>query len=189
MTWQFILYLGIALWCLAHLFKRLDPTRRKAMEERMGKAARGIVAFAIVISVALMVIGYRGADAITLYDPPAWTWHANNLMMAIAVALFGLSGSRSRARGWIRHPMLTGFLLWAIAHLLVNGDSASVVMFGCLGAWAIAEMLMINRAEPVWERFEGGTPAGDIRLLAIAAVAFAIIAAIHVWIGPSPFRT
>ena len=187
MNWYPTLFLGIALWCAAHLFRRIDPGRREEMDKRIGKAARGIVAAAILISVALMVIGFRGIDATLVYNPPEWGKHANNLLMAVAVVLFGLGSSKSRARSWMRHPMLTGFLLWAIAHLLVNGDSASLVMFGSLGVWAVVEMLVINRAEPNWVRFQDGTLVGDIRLLAISAVAFAVIAAIHIWIGPNPF--
>ncbi len=187
MTWHLTLYLGIAIWCAAHLFKRIDPVRRRVMEERMGKAARGVIATLILISVTLMIIGYRNVDAGIVYTPPEWGRYANNLLMLAAVVLFGLGSSRSRARGWLRHPMLTGFLVWAFAHLLANGDSASVALFGLLGIWAITEMLMINRAEPNWERFGGGTIAGDVRLLLVAAAAFAVIAIIHVWIGPNPF--
>ena len=187
MIWQFIMYLGIALWCAAHLFRRLAPQFRSEMEERMGRAARGMIVLAVLVSVVLMAIGYRGVDAEVLYEPPDWGRHVNNLLMLVAVLLFGAGSSKSRARGWLRHPMLTGFLLWAVAHLLVNGDSASIALFGLLGLWAIVEMLVISQAEPNWERFRGGTLAGDMRFLVISAVAFAAISAIHIWLGPSPF--
>jgi len=187
MIWPFILCLGITLWCVAHLFKRLAPKRRAAMDERMGRAARGMVATAVLVSVALMVIGYRGMDGGIVYEAPDWGRHANNTLMAVAILLFGVGSSKSRARGWIRHPMLTGFLLWAIAHMLVNGDSASIALFGSLGLWAIVEMLVIDHAEPDRKRFQGGTLAGDLRLLAISATAFAAIAALHAWLGPNPF--
>ena len=42
---------------------------------------------------------------------------------------------RAAARGWLRHPMLTGVVVWAVAHLLVNGDAASLVLFGW--PWAL----------------------------------------------------
>ena len=187
MSWDFLLYIGLALWCLAHLFKRLAPEHRAAMEKRMGKAARGSVALVIIASVVLMVIGYREAAAGHLYDTPDWGRPVNNLLMILAGVLFGLGSSKSRARSWIRHPMLTGVLLWAIAHMLVNGDSASIALFGILGLWAIAEMLVINHAEPNHDRFREGTLGGDIRLIAISAVVFTVIAAIHIWISPNPF--
>ena len=57
--------------------------------------------------------------------------------MLVAVALIGAGHSKGRARGWLRHPMLTGVVVWAVAHLLVNGDVASLVLFGWLGLWAV----------------------------------------------------
>ena len=38
----------------------------------------------------------------------------------------------------LRHPQLTGVALWGIGHLLANGESRSIILFGGLGAWAIA---------------------------------------------------
>jgi len=61
-----ILILGVALWSGAHLFKRLAPERRAAM----GDAAKGPVALALVLSIVLMVIGYRWAEPVWLWYPP-----------------------------------------------------------------------------------------------------------------------
>ena len=134
-----------------------------------------------------MVIGFRTSDFVPVYDPPAWTRHLNNLLMVVAVVLFGLGSSKSRLRGTLRHPMLLGMLTWAVAHLLVNGDQSSVILFGLLGLWAIVEMVVINRSEPAPAPFTGGSLAGDIRLAVISAVVFAVIAAIHTWLGYWPF--
>ena len=63
-----------------------------------------------------------------------------------------------------------------MAHLLVNGDRASLVMFGWLGLWAVGDMLLINAREPAWVRPEpAGRSAGDVRWVVIAAVVFAVI--------------
>ncbi len=187
MTGLIVMIVGIVLWWAAHLFKRVAPTQRAAMTERMGEAARGPFALVILISVVLMVIGYRGGEFVFVYDPPAWGPHANNLLMVFAVILLGLGNSQSRARGWLRHPMLAGFLVWCGAHLLANGDRDSVILFGLLGLWAVVSMLVINRAGPRAERFRGGTAAGDIRLLVISVALYAVIAGIHIWLGYNPF--
>ncbi|HRO10777.1 MAG TPA: NnrU family protein, partial [Amaricoccus sp.] len=91
------------------------------------------------------------------------------------------------ARTWMRHPMLTAVLIWAVAHLLVNGDRASLVLFGWLGLWAIAEMLLIGAREPAWVRPGPGTTAGTVRWVVISVVLFAVITAIHGWLGYWPF--
>ena len=83
--------------------------------------------------------------------------------------------------------MLTGVVVWAVAHLLVNGDAQSVVLFGGLAVWAVAEMLVINATAGPWVRPEPGPAKGDIRLIVIALVLYGVIAAIHTWLGYWPF--
>ena len=106
----------------------------------------------------------------------------NNLLMIVAVVLFGAGSSKSRLRGNLRHPMLTGVVVWCVAHLLVNGHLAAVILFGGMGLWALIQMRLINRAEPAPEPYAEGTLAGDIRLVIISAIVFTVIAAIHNWI-------
>ncbi|WP_316015127.1 NnrU family protein [Roseobacter sp. HKCCA0434] len=178
-----ILIFGVALWWGAHLFKRMAPDARA----QMGDRGKGLVALGLVVSIVLMIVGYRGADHVDIWFPPAWTVHINNLMMFVAIFLLGAGSSKGRARSWFRHPMLLGFLTWTIAHLLVNGDLASIVMFGGLGLWAIVSMLVINRATPDWHRPPAGAIGGDVRLVVITLVLFAVITAIHsyfVWPFP-----
>lgn len=178
-----LLILGLIIWSAVHFFKRIAPDRRAAM----GEKGKGLVAAGIGIGLVLMIVGYRMSPEIGLYYPPAWTIHINNLLMLIAVALMGAGASKGRARSLLRHPMLTGVMVWALAHLLVNGDLASLILFGGMGIWAHAEMRLINRAEPVWERPAPGPVSGDIRLFVIALVLFAVISGIHIWLGYWPF--
>lgn len=180
MIWIII---GLLLWSGAHLFKRLAPKARRGM----GDAAKGMVAAAALVAIVLMVIGYRMADPVFLWAGPDWLVHVNNLLMVVAVLLLGLGRSKSRLNGVLRHPMLTGVLLWAVAHLLVNGDTPSLVLFGGLGLWAVAEMVLINRAEPKWKKPPPGNAMGDLRLVGISAVVFVVIVLLHMWLGPRPF--
>ncbi len=182
-----VLIFGLILWWAGHLYKRTLPAQRAALTERFGDKSKGIVAVILVLSVVLMVIGYRAAEFSQVYDPPSWGRHLNNLLMLFAVALFGVGGSKSRLRAKMRHPMLTGMLVWAIAHLLANGDAASVVLFGSLAVWAVGEMVIINRAVPTYAPWQGGSPAGDVRLAVISVVLYAVIAGIHTWLGYWPF--
>ncbi len=182
-----LLLLGIFLWWAAHLFKRMAPAQRTAMAEQMGDASKGVIALALLVSLVLMVLGFRWSEWAPVYDPPSWGRHLNNLLMLIAVALFGVGNSKSRLRSKLRHPMLMGMLTWSVAHLLVNGDLSSVLLFGLLGIWAIVEMVVINRAEPIWTPWQGGSMSGDVRLGVITLVVFAVIAAIHTWLGYPPF--
>jgi uncharacterized membrane protein len=173
------LILGLVLWTAGHFFKRVMPGVRASM----GNPGKGVVAVVLILSVYLMVSGYRSVGEIYVWSPPFWAIHVTDLFMVFAVALMGLGNSKSRLRGKIRHPMLAGVRVWAGAHLLVNGDLASIVLFGGLFVWALAEVVVLNRAEPDWKPFEGGSVAGDIRLAVISIVLFAAIAGVHYWLG------
>ncbi len=178
-----ILILGVALWIAAHLFKRIAPARRAALGDR----GKGPIALALLLSVVLMVIGYRGAETIPLYTPLAGMGHLNNLAMLVAVYLYGVGGTKGTLYPRMRHPMLWGTVIWAGAHLLVNGDLAAVILFGGLGVWALVSMALINRAAP-WVPPTGGRGVkGDLMNLAGTLVLYGVIAAIHIWLGYNPF--
>ncbi len=174
---------GIFLWWAAHLFKRLFPAARA----RLGPPGKGLVALVLLLAVVLMVRGYRAMPVEPLYTPLPGMGHLNNLLMLIALFLFGAGSVKGRVAAMIRHPMLWGMVLWAIAHLLVNGDLASVILFGGLGLWAIVEMMAINLTEGPWQRPRPGPLKNDLKALAIALVLYALIAAIHIWLGYNPF--
>ena len=176
------LTLGLILWTAAHLFKRVAPDLRA----RMGTAGKGLVAVAILAALGLMIVGYRQAAFVNLWFPPAWTVHLNNLMMLAAVFVYGMSATKGRLRGTMRHPQLTAVKIWAVAHLLVNGDLASLILFGGLLAWAVLEVVVINRAE-AWVRPAPGPAKKDVLLVVITLVLYAAMTAIHAWLGVWPF--
>lgn len=180
MAW---LLLGLLLWSGAHLFKRMAPARRAGLGDR----GKGLVAVALLLAVVLMVVGYRAWDAPVVWVPAPAATHANNLLVLLAIYLFAASGMRTRAARWNRHPQLTAVTLWATAHLLVNGDAASIVLFGGLLLWALVEIAVINRAEPAWAP-PPPAPLGREAGAAFGAVAvFALVGLVHGWVGPWPF--
>ena len=187
-----LLVLGLVLWTAAHLFERLAPAGRAALARSLGDGpSKGALAGVILLSLVLIVVGFRGAAVTPVYDPPAWGIHLNNLMMLAAVALMGAGRSKGRARTLLRNPMLTGVAVWAIAHLLVNGDVASLVLFGWMGVWAVASILVIDRQDAA--RAAAPQPAapasvaGDVRFVVITLVVFAVSVVIHTWLGYPPF--
>lgn len=180
-----VLTAGVALWWLAHLFKRLAPGPRAVLGDR----AKGAVTLLILVSVVLMVVGYRRADTVYLWAAPEGLRHLNNLLMVLAFYLFAAAGMKTAAARWLRHPQLTGFSLWAVAHLIApgNGDLASVVLFGGLLVWAILSMILINRAGPRPAPPPPAPVGKEIGAVAGAIVVTGIVGLIHGWIGPNPF--
>ncbi|SFJ34356.1 NnrU family protein [Celeribacter neptunius] len=179
-----ILILGVLLWAGAHLFKRLAPAKRAALGD---KKTAPLVATSLLVAIVLMVIGFRMAPVVDLWTPPAFLRHLNNLLVLIAIYMMSPAPKRGALLSGMRHPMLLGFALWAVAHLLVNGDLAALVLFGGLLLWALTEIVVINRAEPVWEGREKGSYGKDAMFFAASVVLYGVIGLIHGWVGPSPF--
>ncbi|NBZ87652.1 NnrU family protein [Stagnihabitans tardus] len=175
-----LLILGVLLWAAAHLLKRLAPGLRARLGEGPGK---GLVTLALLVSLYLMVTGYRAADFVHLWEPPLFLRHVNNLLMVFAVILVTMQANRGRMQSLMRHPMLTGVKTWALAHLLVNGDLASVVLFGGMLAWAVVEVIVINRANRSWTRPAPGPLVADIAHVAGALVLMGGIIWLHGWLG------
>lgn len=181
-----LLILGLILWTAAHYFKPLMPDQRIAL----GAPGKGIIAVAIVASLILMIAGYRMAAFIPVWNPPSFFTGINNLLMILALWVYGSSAAKG-AKAWpaykTRHPQLLAVKIWALAHLLVNGDLASIILFGGILAWAVGSVILINRAEPEWT---APAPAGRptyIRLAVISLVMLLVISSIHILLGVNPF--
>lgn len=181
-----LLIVGLILWIGAHYFKRLAPEKRAAM----GKMGQGVTAIGIVAGLVLMIVGYRAADFVPVWNPPAFLTHVNNLLMLLALWVYGSSAAKG-AKAWpaykTRHPQLLGFKIWTAAHLLVNGDLASILLFGGLLGWAVGSVILINGAEPDWTPPAPAGKATYIRLAVITLVLYGVIAGVHMWLGVSPF--
>lgn len=177
-----ILVIGVALWWATHLFRFLAQMGRR---EPVGK---GAAAVALLLSVVLMVVGYRMADGAFWWGPSPALKGVNNLLMLAALWFFAADGMKSVLVRRIRHPQLTGFSLWAVAHLLVNGDPASFVLFGGLLLWALASMAVLNRTEPVWQpSTQPVVWRKEAMILLAAFVTMVVIGLIHGWLGYNPF--
>ena len=178
-----LLIAGLILWSGAHLFKRLAPAERAAMGDR-GKA---VVAVSVLGGIVLMVLGYRMADGAVFWGRHPALVGINNLLMLVSVYLFAAAGAKTALARRMRHPMLGAVKVWALAHLLVNGDVPSFVLFGGLLAWAVIEMIAINRAERDWTPPPPAPVSKEISAIVITLVIYGLIAALHYWLGYPAF--
>ena len=176
------LVLGVLIWAYSHTMKRVAPGFRAGL----GEAGKGLVTVLSLIAVGLMIWGYKSADVIPLWQPPAAMRHVNNGLMLVAVLLLFMQANRGRLRTLLRHPMLSAVVVWAVAHLLVNGDLASLVLWGGLGLWAVFDMIAISRMEPAWVRPAPGPVLNDVIYVAGMLVVFGANVWVHGWLGYPP---
>jgi len=175
-----LLITGIAVWCIVHLFPSVLPAKREALIARLGENPyRGLFALIILASLVTIVLGWRAATPVAVFAPPLLGSPIVSVLVYVAFLLFVAARAKTNLKRFLRHPQLTGVIVWSIAHLLANGDSRSLALFGSLGVWAVLEILMINRRDGVWQKPAAMPLKSDIVVILIAAVAFAVIFYFH----------
>lgn len=180
---MFTMILGMILWIDSHLFKRILPDVR----DRLGDKSKLFVALGSLAGLILMVIGYRMADGPVYWNRSPMLAGINNLLMLISVYLSAAAGMKLRITRSIRHPMLVAVVIWAVAHLLVNGDLESIVLFGGMLLWAEASMHLINRAEKTWTKPEPKAAKKEVIGVVAAVVVYAAIIGVHLMFGLAVF--
>jgi uncharacterized membrane protein len=178
-----LLLAGVLLWSGAHFWKRLAPAHRAGF----GDKGKGIAALAILASVGLMIVGYRMADPVWLWQEPAFFKHINNLLVFVGFYLYAVSGMQTALARKIRHPQLSAVKAWALAHLLVVGTLQGVILFGGLLAWAVVSVILINRANRDWTRPAPAGMAKEAFAVGGAVVMLYLVGTIHNWLGVWPF--
>jgi uncharacterized membrane protein len=180
-----VLILGIVLFLGVHSVRMLAPQWRDARIASMGEGAwKGAYSSASLVGLVLLVWGYAMARLASpvLYTPPAWMAHLAILLMAISfVALAVSQFPAGRLKPILKHPMLLAVKVWAFAHLLVNGDLASLLLFGSLLGWAVWNRISVKRrGAPIPA---AGPVKWDIAAVVAGFVLWALfIAGAHEWL-------
>lgn len=167
-----LIIIGLLLWSAVHLLPSLGLPLKQAVVAKLGEKPYLLMFTVLIISsLVLIVMGWRQTIPSYWYVLPPASRHIGMLLVLLAFLLFGASQYPTRIRRFVRHPQLTAVIIWATAHLLMNGDSRSVVLFGGLGLWAIMAMIFINRRDGVWVKPEIGSSWGVEVLGAFVSVA------------------
>lgn len=159
------LILGLAVFFGVHSISLLALPWRNRAAERLGTTTwQGIYSIAALAGLYLLVSGYgaaRASDAVLYATPPAFRYVAALLMLpAFSLALASVIPGRIRTAA--KHPLLLATMLWAVAHLLTNGNVADLLLFGVFLVWAVAVRISLEHrpARPI--RVLPGSPANDV---------------------------
>jgi uncharacterized membrane protein len=187
-----MLIAGLALFLGIHTFTTLRE-RRAVLVGRIGEGPyKGLYSLLSAGGLVLIVWGfgrYRAAGYVPVWDPPA-SFHpvALVLMWFSFVALVAAYAPAGKIKGMLRHPMLVGVKAWALAHLLVNGDLGSLILFGAFLAWAVYDRIAVKR------RGDPGAPhssvtAGDAIAVVVGSAAYVAMFWLHPWLIGVPIAS
>lgn len=187
MTW---LLSAAAFFVGLHVF--VSGTRlRGAIVGQIGERAfQAVFSLLSLAGIVWLARAYARAGGVPLWEPTdGFRWVALILMaLAFLFVVIGLTTPSPTAAGGeslldrnqpakgvlrvTRHPFLWGVAVWAATHLILNGDTASVVFFGALLLLALIGPPLIDAKRQrafgaKWERFAAVT--SNVPFLAILA--------------------
>jgi uncharacterized membrane protein len=175
-----ILVLGLAVFLAPHTFTAFRAARA-AVIARVGTGTYKAV-YAIVSLIGLVLIGhgfalYRAAGPIEIWYPPIWMRHVTVALVWPAIICIVAAYSPGRIKTTLKHPFLVGVKLWALAHLLSNGDLGSIVLFGAILAWAVFDRISLKRrSDPGAPPIPVGGMQNDVIAVAAGTVVYNLLA-------------
>ena len=169
---------GLVLFLGVHLFSSLRPVRARLIAKLGEGPYKGLYSLLALAGFGLIGAGMGKAPSIELWEPPAWGRYAAIWSMPFALILLAAAFIPGNLKRFTAHPMLWAVTLWALVHLIANGDLAGLLLFGGFGLYALYGMWSQNR------RGARSTPtrraiAGDIGAVVIGLVAYALLLKFH----------
>lgn len=201
-------FLSVMVFLLAHVIPPAPPVRTKLIAW-MGRCVYLLAYSALSIGLLTwMIVAGQRAPYIGLWVAAEWQWWVTIVVMPFALWLvlaglfepnplsisvrkkdmnipFGLSARVTR------HPVLWGFLLWALTHLIPNGDVVSFVLFGGMIMLAIVGFLVVDRrtkkrlGEEQWTTLAAATHLIPFVALFRGKAKLVFTAQTWLWIGVS----
>ena len=171
--------LGLIIFLGAHVVVSLRE-RRDALIANIGRGPYlGLFSVASIVGLLLLGYGfarYRADGIVPLWYPPVWTRHIVVAAMwpaSIAVVAAYIPGNIKRI---LKHPMLVGVKLWAVAHLCANGDLGGIILFGAVLAWAVYDRISLkHRSDLGAPPIKIGGLGNDIIAVILGTILYAVL--------------
>ena len=184
--------IGLLIFLASHSSRIFAESWRNKMIDQIGEVKwKGLYTIISLIGFIVMVIGYGQAreNTIVLWQPNAFLIYIALLLNLIAlIFLAGSSPSNNAIRLKLKHPMILGVKVWALAHLLSNGTLVDLILFGSFLIWAVLDFRSA-RKRPILvpEKAEISTKATVITIASGVVLWIVFIFGLHQYlIGVSP---
>ena len=140
---MYLFITGLIIFLGSHSCRIFAEPWRNHMIDRLGEVKwKGLYTITSLIGLILVVVGYGQARQapIVLWQPATYLIHIAILLNLVAfIFLAGSSPSNNAIRLKLKHPMILGVKVWALAHLLANGTLVDLILFGSFLLWAVLD--------------------------------------------------
>lgn len=180
-----LLVAGLLAFFVIHALPVWAPALRMGLATKLGRWPwMGLFSILSIASLWVATLGWSSTIPTFLYDLGPGVQHLNLLLMPIALALFVAPYARSHLRLYVRNQQYTAVKIWAVGHLLANGDSRSLILFGSFLIWAVLMVIGVKKRDGAYVKPTDSWRAGDIATAAIALGATYFVASMHPsWFG------
>jgi uncharacterized membrane protein len=177
-----LLVLGLALFFTVHVLTSFRDARDTLIARYGERRYKAVYSLASGAGFVLIVLGMREANVLPVWQPPAWGYPTARWLMPLAFILLAGAYVPSNIKRFTAHPMLWGIFLWALLHLLTNGDLASLLLFGGFAVYSLYAM---------WSQTQRGVKPSviaqpvsrDVLVLAIGLAAYGALFYGHRWVS------
>ena len=183
------LLIGLLIFFGIHSMSVIALPLRNRLAAKSALGLKGLYSIASVLGIVLIVMGYGElrAEPIILYTTPFWMRYVAAALMLPVFVFFLASLLPGRIQATLKNPLLVSTKTWALAHLLVNGALADVMLFGSFLLWAVAVRVSLKKREPRRYPRAPQSPANDaIVLIAGLALYAATVLWLHEWLFGVP---
>jgi len=134
---------GLIIFLASHSCRIFAESWRNRMIDRIGEVKwKGSYTIVSLLGFIIMVIGYGQArqETMVLWQPNTFLIYIALVLNLVAfIFLAGSSPSNNAIRLKLKHPMILGVKVWALAHLISNGTLVDLILFGAFLSWAVLD--------------------------------------------------
>lgn len=173
-----LLIIGMVLFFIVHSFPHFQRKRQQIIQRVGAIGYQGMFALLSLGGMVLIVRGMSAATFTPLWEPLPWSGMVAVLGMPLAFVLVTAAYLKNNIQRYLRHPMLSGVLVWAVVHLLANGDLASVILFAGFAVYALFDMWSANRRGT--QRSTAVMPlSADVLTVSAGLIGYAVVLYFH----------
>ena len=176
-----ILLIGLLVFLGVHSVRIVADGWRAATIARIGELPwKAMYATLSIIGFVLIVWGFSLArqQPVQLWMPPRGMRHLVALLTLIAFVLLAATYvPRNAIKARLHHPMVLSVKVWALAHLLANGNLAHVLLFGAFLVWAVLSFRAARaRDRAAGTVYAAGTVGGTLATVGVGVAGWALFA-------------
>lgn len=187
-----IFIIGIIIFLGSHSVRIFADPWRTSMIEKLGeKKWKGLYTLISLFGLILLIIGYSQArqNTVMIWQPPVFLTHLAVLLNLFTFILLTSSARNNNAIHLkLKHPMILGVKVWAIAHLLANGSLIDLILFGSFLVWAVLDFRSARNRPSSSENSQVVSLRATLSSIFLGVVLWLVfILGLHQWlIGVSP---